>query len=65
MYGRWWKIYRTLGDSSHYVQIVFNTISLRINSYGVIVMTWMIAAALALPPLVGWSYYAPESNGIR
>ena len=26
---------------------------------------WAAAAAVAVPPLAGWSYYAPESSGLR
>ena len=34
------------------------------SSY-VIVLTWAMALSLALSPLLGWSYYEPESSGLR
>ena len=58
-------MHRTFGAAPHYVEIVLNTISIRMGSYSVIGFTWISALALALPPVMGWSYYAPESNGIR
>ena len=30
-----------------------------------LVAVWAAAAAVAVPPLAGWSYYAPESSGLR
>ena len=29
-----------------------------------LVTVWAAAAAVAVPPLAGWAYYAPESSGI-
>lgn len=58
-------MHRTFGTSPYFVEVVLNTISLRLGSYSVICLTWGCALALALPPLLGWSYYLPESNGIR
>ena len=58
-------IYRTVPDGPRCIEILINTISIRFNSSSVIRLTWAIALALALPPLLGWNHYAPESNGIR
>ena len=40
-------------------------IAKRISSYVMITIIWIIGFAITLPPLFGWSYYAPEDNGIR
>ena len=37
----------------------------RLSSYTVIAIVWLLSLSIALPPLFGWSYYAPEDNGIR
>ena len=37
----------------------------RLSSYTVIAIVWILSLSIALPPLFGWSYYAPEDNGIR
>ena len=37
----------------------------RLSSYTVIGIVWILSLSIALPPLFGWSYYAPEDNGIR
>ena len=64
-YFRWWMMYRTFGKAPYFVEVILNTISLRLGSYSVICLTWAFALSLALPPLLGWSYYVPEPNGIR
>ena len=58
-------MYRTYGTAPYFVEMILNTISIRLGSYSVIGLTWAIALSLALPPLLGWSYYVPEPNGIR
>ena len=30
-----------------------------------IAVTWLLALHLAIPPLLGWSYYSPELSGMR
>ena len=62
---RWWMIYRNVPDGPRCVDMLINTVSIRLDSYSVIGLTWAMALALALPPLLGWNHYAPESNGIR
>ena len=37
----------------------------QLSSYIVIFIVWIMSLSIALPPLFGWSYYAPEDNGIR
>ena len=37
----------------------------RLSSHTVIAIVWILSLSIALPPLFGWSYYAPEDNGIR
>lgn len=34
------------------------------SSYMVIPLVWILSAAIAVPPLLGWSYFTPESSGI-
>ena len=65
VFRRWWMMHRTVGSGPVWLDIILSTISLHLNSYSVVILTWISALALALPPLLGWSYYAPESNGIR
>ena len=36
-----------------------------LTSYTIVVIIWILGLLLALPPLLGWSYYLPETNGIR
>ena len=48
--------------------IIFDTIkqaSIHIGSIKVIALTWIFGLFIAVPPLLGWSYYAVEPNGIR
>ena len=40
-------------------------IAQRLSSYMIIVITWILGLSITLPPLLGWSYYAPEDNGMR
>ena len=58
-------MYRTFGTAPYFVEVVLNTISVRLGSYSVVCLIWGCALSLALPPLLGWSHYVPESNGIR
>ena len=58
-------IYRNVPDGPRCVDMLINTVSIRLDSYSAIGLTWGMALALALPPLLGWNHYVPESNGIR
>ena len=58
-------IYRGVRDGPTCLEILIDTVSIHMNTYSVIFLTWAIAFALALPPLLGWNRYVPESNGIR
>ena len=30
----------------------------------IIALTWVFGLVMAFPPLIGWSYYGPEPNGL-
>ena len=30
----------------------------------IIALTWLFGLVMAFPPLIGWSYYGPEPNGL-
>ena len=40
-------------------------VSLHLNSIHIIILTWLLGLSIALPPLLGWSYYTVEPNGLR
>ena len=48
---------------------VFNPTFASINgsecAIGLICLIWTLASAIALPPLLGWSEFVPESSGLR
>ena len=53
-------------STTHDCQRAFlDGIAERLSSYIVIFIVWIMSLSIALPPLFGWSYYAPEDNGIR
>ena len=34
-------------------------------SYKIFPIIWGLAVAVALPPMFGWSYFIPDTSGIR
>ena len=64
---RWWIMFSNAGqNTTHDCQRAFlGGIADRLSSYTVIAIVWVMSLLMALPPLFGWSYYAPEDNGIR
>ena len=42
-----------------------SNIFMGVSSYTSILVTWLLALSLAIPPLLGWSHYAPEISGMR
>ena len=53
------------GNAEDWHRLFLGCIAKRLSSYIMITIIWMIGLALTLPPLLGWSYYAPEENGLR
>ena len=51
--------------ASEYTNFLIKTFAIYLSSSKVIVLTWVMAFSLALAPLLGWSYYEPEPNGLR
>ena len=62
---RWWMMYNSVGRNVGYVKDLLQVFSTHLKSWTVISITWVLALSLALAPIFGWSYYEPESNGIR
>ena len=58
-------MYSTAGNRSGVVFDTLRKLSLRLSSQRVILMIWILGLSLAIPPLIGWSHYSPEPNGIR
>ena len=58
-------MYSTVGNASGTMFDYLKTVSLHLSSYRVIVIIWALGLSLAIPPLVGWSHYSPEPNGLR
>ena len=56
-------MYSTTAERSSNVDFC-RRISLQLNARRVISITWMMGLVVAVPPLVGWSHYAPEPNGL-
>ena len=51
-------------NTTHDCQRAFlGAIADRLSSHTVIAIVWILSLSIALPPLFGWSYYAPEDNG--
>ena len=48
--------------TSYCIQTTAGEMAKRLSSYTVIAIIWMLGLSLALPPLLGWSYYAPEAG---
>ena len=44
---------------------LLSNIFMGVSSYTTILVTWVLALSLAIPPLLGWSHYAPEISGMR
>ena len=65
MLNRWWTMYRIIGDSSNKFFKACNCISVHLTPLKTVVITWMMGLSIALPPLLGWAYYAPEPSGLR
>merc|ERR1712018_1016812 len=57
-------MYSTTGNRSGMVFDSFIRLSLHLSSRRVIVMIWTAGLSLAIPPLIGWSHYSPEPNGL-
>ena len=62
---RWWIMYSAMGASPESVNKILNVMSRGLTPCIVNAITWALALSLALPPIFGWSYYTPESGGIR
>ena len=62
---RWWTMYRIIGDSSSKFFEACNFIFVHLTPLKTVVLTWMMGLSIALPPLLGWAYYAPEPSGLR
>ena len=65
IYFRYWTMYSTTGSASGVMFDCLKSVSLHLSSYRVIVIIWALGLSLAIPPLVGWSHYSPEPNGLR
>ena len=57
-------MYRTTGGEGC-VHGLASVIARSLSSYAIIGILWILGLLLALPPLLGWSYYEPEVNGMR
>lgn len=58
-------MYRIIGDRSSKFFKACNCISVHLTPLKTVVLTWMMGLSIALPPLLGWAYYAPEPSGLR
>ena len=58
-------MYNSIGGSTGDIKKMLKAFSCHLSSNIVITLTWTMALSLALAPLLGWSYYEPESNGLR
>ena len=58
-------MYRAMGKSSESVKKILDAMSSGLTPFIVIAIVWAMALSLALPPIFGWSYYTPESGGLR
>ena len=58
-------MYNSVGGSFSSMRDYLKVFSIHFSSNNAIILTWMMALSLALAPLLGWSYYEPESNGLR
>ena len=58
-------MYSTVGERSGMVFDSLGKLSLCFSSKMVIATSWAFGLMFAVPPLLGWSYYAPEPNGLR
>ena len=56
-------MYRTIGGV-RCVHGLASAIARSLSSYRVIGILWVLGTLLALPPLLGWSYYEPEANAM-
>ena len=66
VYCRWWIMHNSVARSSH--ALLSRQLSTILNSCSspmIISICWGLALSVSLPPLFGWSHFAPESNGLR
>ena len=58
-------MYETIGNQSGRVFNIGKVVSMHISPCKTVIITWGMGFAIAIPPLVGWGYYAPEPTGFR
>ena len=64
-FNRLWTMYTTTTARPGVIHDLIKQISLHLNSIHIIILTWVLGLSIALPPLLGWSYYYVEPNGLR
>jgi hypothetical protein len=58
-------MFSNAGDSESCQRGFIGGIAQRLSSYMIITFIWILGLLITLPPLFGWSYYAPEDSGMR
>ena len=62
LYIRWWQTYYRFNNSTF--NSVVDIMSQYITPDILLVFTWLAAFSIAISPILGWSYYHPETNGL-
>ena len=58
---RWWQTYFRYNESK--LKSALDTISRYLTPDIVIFLAWLMSFSIAVSPILGWSYYHPETNG--
>ena len=54
----------TMDNQSGLVFNIGKGVSTHVSPCKTVLITWGMGLAIAIPPLVGWGYYAPEPTGL-
>ena len=58
-------MYETIGNHDGRLFNICKEISRHLSPCKTVVITWVMGLAIAIPPLIGFGYYAPEPSGLR
>ena len=58
-------MYESIGNHDGRLFKIFKGISRHLSPCRAVMITWAMGLAIAIPPLIGLGYYAPEPSGLR
>ena len=58
-------MYESIGNHDGKLFDICKVISRRLSPCKAVMITWILGSMIAIPPLIGFGYYAPEPSGLR